>query len=344
MNAKLGAEQPPAQQEQGRASAATNVSSWARAGFWARIALGVVGLGVVVWMVASVGPRKVVDSVGPALPWVPLIALLELGRMLAETLAARIALGSKASLVPLGPLLRANVIGQSIANVAPAPRVVNETIKASLLAPYAGVPTVTSVGLTIQAATLTSVGLFSLPCGVAIYLRNSQPVWVWAAAIHALVLVGTGVLLRAMTVSKRFRDWVARRFPRWAPGAITMSVHANEAGLWAVGPTLALMGNRACQMGQLAVAAHAVGVDVDLLSALAAEGVNLVAAAVGVLVPGGFGTTDGAFTLAADLLRATVLQATAMALLLRVAQILWLAAGSLILFSVRAAPKVEDPS
>lgn len=309
--------------------------SWMRAGFWARIALGVVGLGVVVWMIVSVGPDKVVASVGPALPWVPLICLLEMGRMAAETLAARIAFGSRASLVPLAALFRANVIGQSIANVAPAPRVVNETIKASLLAPHAGVPTVTSVGLTIQAATLTSVGLFSLPCGLAIYLRNNQPIWVWAALIHAFVLVGTGIALRAMTVSRRFSSWLAKRFPRWAPGASMFSDHASETGLWAAGPTLALMGNRACQMGQIAVAAHAVGVDVDVLSALAAEGVNLIAAAVGVMVPGGFGTTDGAFTLAADLLRATALQATSMALLLRCAQIVWLAVGSAILFSIK---------
>lgn len=309
--------------------------TWARAGFWTRIALGVAGLGVVVWMVVSVGPSKVVESVGPALPWVPLICLLEMGRMVAETIAAKIAFGSKADLVPLGALFRANVVGQSIANVAPAPRVVSETIKATLLAPHAGVPTVTSVGLTIQAATLTSVGLFSLPCGLAIYLRNNQPIWVWAALIHAVVVGGAGIALRAMTVSRRFSGWLAKRFPRLAPGASMFSEHASETGLWAIAPTVALMGNRTCQMGQIAVAAHAVGVDVDVLSALAASGVYLIAAAVGVLVPGGLGTTDGAFTLAADLLRATAVQATSIALLLRCAQIVWLAIGSGVLFSIR---------
>jgi uncharacterized membrane protein YbhN (UPF0104 family) len=61
---------------------------------------------------------------------------------------------------------------------------------------------------------------------------------------------------------------------------------------------------------------------------MAAEGVHLLASAVGVLVPGGLGTTDGAFTLAADLLATTGARATSLALLMRCVQILWVPIGS----------------
>jgi uncharacterized membrane protein YbhN (UPF0104 family) len=47
-----------------------------------------------------------------------------------------------------------------------------------------------------------------------------------------------------------------------------------------------------------------------------------------VLVPGGLGTTDGAFTLAADLLATTGARATSLALLMRCVQILWVPIGS----------------
>ncbi|MGH7280788.1 MAG: lysylphosphatidylglycerol synthase domain-containing protein, partial [Polyangiaceae bacterium] len=101
-------------------------------------------------------------------------------------------------------------------------------------------------------------------------------------------------------------------------------------GLWARGPTSALMLGRLVQVVQLGVAARAVGIDVGVLGAFATQCVNLIAAAVGVLVPGGFGTTDGAFTLAANLLSTTVARATSMALLLRCMQFAWVPIGSVL--------------
>lgn len=65
-----------------------------------------------------------------------------------------------------------------------------------------------------------------------------------------------------------------------------------------------------------------------VLGALATEGVNLIATAVGVFIPGGLGTTDGAFTLAAGLLATTVARTTALALLMRCMQIVWVPIGS----------------
>jgi uncharacterized membrane protein YbhN (UPF0104 family) len=95
------------------------------------------------------------------------------------------------------------------------------------------------------------------------------------------------------------------------------------------------------QLLQYAVAARAIGIDAGLLRALAAEGVNLVASAVGVLVPGGLGTTDGAFTLAADILGTTAARATSLALLIRCMQLVWLLIGSVVVF---VAPSARGPN
>jgi len=89
---------------------------------------------------------------------------------------------------------------------------------------------------------------------------------------------------------------------------------------------------RCVQVVELGVAARAVGIDAGVLRAMAAEGINLLAATVGVLVPGGLGTTDGAFTLAADLFSTDTARATSVALLMRITQLIWLGVGSIVLF------------
>ncbi len=295
-----------------------------------RIALAVAGIVVVVAIVRHVGVDAIVETLRPALKWLPVLCALELVRMACETLASRLAYGSLASRIPRATLFRAHVIGQSLASLAPAPRVVNETIKVGLLAPYVGAAAATSVGFINQAATLIAVGLFSIPCGVAILALGGASVWFWAAALHAAVLVTSGLALQAATRADAPGRWLAKKFPSLAARADAFRAHASETGLWAAGPTSALMLGRCVQVVQYGVAARAVGIDVGVLGAMSVEGVNLIASAVGVLVPGGLGTTDGAFTLAADLLGTTVARATSMALLMRCMQIVWVPIGSVV--------------
>jgi hypothetical protein len=309
---------------------------------WLRAGLGVGGLVAVGALIHHLGGRAVWASLGPALRWLPVVAAIELGRISSETLATRIALGNAASRVPLGALFRATLVGYSIGSLAPAPRVVNEAIKVSVLGPRIGMPEATSVGLTMQAATLISVGVFSIPCGLAMYALGQASLWFWAASVHALVLVASGVGLRAATRARGPGRWLARRFPRLGRGADAFADHAQGAGLFALGPSAALMGNRTSQVLQIGVAAHAVGIDVDVVRALAAEGVNLIANAVGVFVPGSLGATDGAFALAADMLGTTAARAAALALLLRCSQVVWLAIGSLTILVSRRSDS-ESP-
>ncbi|MFO0612150.1 MAG: lysylphosphatidylglycerol synthase transmembrane domain-containing protein [Polyangiaceae bacterium] len=314
-------------------------------GRWVRLGFGVAGLIGLGALVASVGPRVILDTLEPALAWVPLIGALELGRIGSETLATWIALGEERSKIPRIALFRATLVGHAIANLAPAPRVVNETIKGTVVAPHVGVAAATSAGITMQAATLSCVGLFSIPCGIAIHLLGGASVWFWASMIHATSMIATGVAIRAVARAKGLGRWLAKRFPRLGSTPTDVSEHNARSSVWGFGPTLALFGNRTTQVIQLAIAAHAVGIDTNFARALAAQGVNLVAAAVGVMVPGGFGTTDTAFTLAAELLGTTVVKATAMALLMRCIQFIWLFIGSVFMMIERrrrAAPPTEE--
>jgi len=319
---------PPRHSSPNRLPLARGAAGGSAVATWFRVALGVAGLGLLIALVRHVGPDAILATLRPALRWLPVLCALELVRMACETLASYLAFGSLAARIPRATLFRAHVIGMSLGSLAPAPRVVNETIKVGLLAPFVGVPAATSVGFINQAATLVAVGLFSIPCGAAILALGGAPVWLWASLGHAVVLVAAGLGLQAVTRADAPGRWLAGRFPSLAARAEAFREHASETGLWAAGPTSALMLGRCFQVVQLGLAARAVGIDAGFLRAMAAEGVHLLASAVGVLVPGGFGTTDGAFTLAADLLATTAARATSLALLMRCVQILWVPIGS----------------
>lgn len=293
-----------------------------------RLALGIVGLVATTWIVRRVGVEIVLGTLREALPWLPALAAIELARIGCSALASYFAFGALAPRIPRGTLLRAHVIGHGLATVAPAPTVVNESVKATFFAPYTGAPAAAAVGFINQSATLISVGLLSIPCGVAIYLVEGASLWFLAAAVHAVVLVGAGLGLGIVTRARRLGALLVGRFPKLEERAAAFREHADTVDLAASKPTTALFVGRCLQMAQYALAARAVGIDMTILRALSAQGVSLVANAVGALVPGGFGTTEGAFTLAADLLGTTAARATALALLMRSTQLVWLAIAS----------------
>ncbi|WP_437662336.1 lysylphosphatidylglycerol synthase transmembrane domain-containing protein [Sorangium sp. So ce1182] len=335
----------PLPQRQRTPPAGSRGEASSRAASWFRIALAVGGLVALVAIVRRVGADEILAALRPAVRWLPILCALELVRIACETLGSYLAFGSLAARIPRATLFRAHVIGMSLGSLAPAPRVVNETIKIGLLAPFVGAPAATSVGFINQAATLIAVGLFSIPCGLAILALGGASVWVWASVAHAAVLVATGLALQAVTRADAMGRWLARTSPRLATRAEAFRAHAIETGLWAAGPTSALMLGRCFQVVQHGIAARAVGIDAGVLGAMAAEGVHLLASAVGVLVPGGLGTTDGAFTLAAGMLDTTVARATSLALLMRCMQIVWVPIGSLVaLLGPRAGAAAEPRS
>jgi len=303
-------------------------SERSRASTYFRLVLAVLGCGLLAYIVESVGARALYDTLRPAVAWLPLLCAVEAVRIAFEALASRFAFGSLAPKIPTSTLYRAHVIGQSLGALAPAPRVVNETIKVGLLAPFVGATAATAVGVVNQAATLIAGGLFSIPCGIAMVLLGGDRIWLWGAGIHAVWLVSTGLGLRAISRSDKIANWLARKLPRFSDRILAFRNHGDEVGFFAAGPALSMMCGRACQALQYGIAAHAVGIHVGFLGALAAEGVNLIATAIGVFIPGGVGTTDGAFTLAAGLLSTTVMRTTALALLMRGLQIVWLPIGS----------------
>jgi hypothetical protein len=327
-------------------SAPQGAPNAAKSRAWPRLLLGIGGLVLLAGIVRHVGVDVVVSTLGPALPWLPVIAFIELVRIGCMTVGSYLAFGALASRIPRWTLFRAHVLGHTLSSVVPAPTVWNETIKATLITPFTGSGPAAAVGVTNQAAVWMSNGLLSIFCGLAILaLEGWGSVWFYACVVHTVVLLASGVALQMVMRADAPGRWLARRVPSLATRAGEFRQHARGIRLGARGPTEMLFIGRCLQMLQYFVAARAIGIDVGLLRVAAAEGVHLVAMAVGVLVPGGLGTTEGAFTLANDLLGTTAARATALALLMRCMQIVWVLLGSIVALFTRgdARPEASDP-
>jgi hypothetical protein len=162
-----------------------------------------------------------------------------------------------------------------------------------------------------------------------------------AILIHSGVLFASGVGMRVIQTSDRIERFVQRRFPKWIEPLARFHAASRGVSLVSPGPVLTMMTGRGLQTLQLL--AHAVGLDVDPVVALAVQGTNLVAAAVGVLVPGQIGSSEGVFMLAADALGTTEARATSVALLAHASSITWAAAGLLLLFTWRARTAPAAP-
>jgi hypothetical protein len=310
---------------------------------WLRLLLGVGGLVLLGIIVRHVGLDVVIATLRPALPWLPVLAFIELVRIGCMTMGSYLAFGSLAPRIPKWTLFRAHVLGHSLGSVAPAPTVFNETIKATLIAPYTGSGPAAAVGVTNQAAVWMSNGLISIPCGLAILaLLGAGSVWVYVCIAHTVVLLVCGIALQMAMRADAPGRWLARRVPSLATRAAEFRDHARGIRLGARGPTEMLFVGRCLQVLQYFIAARAVGIDVGFLRVLAAEGVHLVAIAVGVLVPGGLGTTEGVFTLATDVLATTAARATTLALLMRCLQIVWVLLGSIVAIVTRGDTRPPD--
>ncbi len=300
---------------------------WLRAAL--RPAFAVVGLGMLVLLVRDAGARELLRVLSRAAPWLPLVIALELARLSLDAVATWVAYGNRARDVPFRSLLRAQLISTVVSTLAPAGRVAGEATKAALVSPYTGGATAMAAAATSQAAALVSTGLISIPCAVAAYLMTGPSWLTLALGVHMVVLVLAGASMRAGMRARGLGAWLKRRFHRIAPHTETFQESARSSGLLPVRPILATLLGRLLQVVQYGVLAVAVGIDVTVVGALVAQGLNLVALAVGALVPGQFGVSDGAFALSARAFGTTAAKAMSIALIAHAMQVLFVLVGAL---------------
>lgn len=309
----------------------------------ARALLLASGAGVVALLVRRAGPLELWAAVRPTLPWMPLLLGLDALRVAADAAATFFAYGDAARTVPRGPLIRAQLIANAVTMIAPAGRTAAEATKAALLSSWVGWPRATATATLLQALTLVGGALITVPCVVASALLTGGSAWTFAIAAQGAGVLVMGLVLRAATRSERVGSFLSARGRAIGAGAAEFRQASREPPMVPALPLACVTFGRACQVAQYYVLALAMGADITVPRALLAQGVSMVALALGVLVPGQVGASDGAFALSRGSLGMTAAQALAVPLLVHVLQAVGIAVGAVTPWLWRARRNDQAP-
>lgn len=271
-----------------------------RHGKWLLLAIGVVA---VTLLVRETGPAKVWAVLLGAGAHLPLIVLLEAAWISMDTLAVRALLGPHGKDAPAKVYLRSGMVALSIMVLLPAGRAGGEVARAALLGPYVGSARAGAAAARINGVTLLANALISIPCFVAIAMVVGAGDELALAVLGNAVVtgfLGLGILIvtrRAKVggfLGKRFRSMV-----HWGPAFDEALREMPAIPYRAI--ALCFFG-RMIQAFQYGIILHAVGGALTPTSGLVAQGIHLVGAALGDMVPNQVGFNEGAYRLFAEAL------------------------------------------
>jgi hypothetical protein len=296
---------------------------WARLKTVGRALLFVVGVGAVVGLILDAGADEVWSTLVRAGVWLPLVMLCEIGFAAMDVVSLRLMYGERGRSVPATVWLHSGMMAYGIMVLLPAGRAGGEVMRAASMAPYIGGPRAAAGATVLQGVTLWGNTLISIPCYVAVALA-SGPTELLALLVagNGLVTGVVGSLLLFGARMSKLGGWLGRRIKALAGHGARFDESLREMPSMPVLPIGAAFLGRAFQSVQYGIILVAVGGALTVQSGLVAQGIHLVGAGFGDMVPNQVGITEGAYRLfAANLgLQDAVAQAIAIALVHRVCQ------------------------
>lgn len=282
----------------------------------ARSVLLVCGIALVAWLVSSVGYRRVGSALYDAGPWLPVVVFMELGIVVTDVIATRCLLGGAARSVRTTTWVRATALAYAAGIVLPAGRAAAEAARATALAADVGLAHAASACSRVQTAALFGTALVSLAAGAA--TGSSSTTLALLLAGNAVLCAGLAVAVLSIARWKRLTRWLRAR---WGTRDERPAVAVDRIAV-AKASLVCTLG-RALQAVQYGVALGAVGGAATTRAALVAQGIHLVGATVGDVVPNQVGATEGAFDMFAAVLgfAREPARALSIALVVRAAQL-----------------------
>jgi uncharacterized membrane protein YbhN (UPF0104 family) len=284
-------EDPPAKDPPKR-----GLVAWLRRwGKWLLLLVGVVAVGA---LVRESGPERVGEVIVASMAHLPLIVLLEAAWISMDTFAVRALLGQHGKDAPWRLYLRSGIVAYSIMVLLPAGRAGGEVAR-----PHVGSARAGAAAARINGVTLAANALISIPCFLAVAAvvgptdKLSLAV-LGNAAVTGFLGLGILVVTRRSKVggllAKRFRSMV-----HWGP-AFDEALREMPAVPYRA--ILLCFFGRFLQMLQYAVILHSVGGKLTFTSGLVTQGIHLVGAALGDMVPNQVGFNETAYRLFAEAL------------------------------------------
>ena len=303
---------------------------WAWLKTLARVLLFVFGVSAVVYVVNDAGPEHVWNTLVAAGVFVPVIIALEALFMSMDVLSLRALIGEPAKNVPALVWLRSGLTAYAIMILLPGGRAAGEVARAAQLGPHLGGSAKAAAYATrLQAVTLLGNTTISIPCAIACFVAagasEALPWFVLGNGISTNILGGV-VVLAARKSS--LGAWIGKRFPSFGEHGTSFDEALRHRTPWAPPILFSFLG-RAIQAVQYGILLLAVGGSLTFVSALVSQGIHLVGAGLGDMIPNQVGITEGAYRVFAPALglAADPARAIGIALLARFCQFVLAAVG-----------------
>ena len=274
-----------------------------------RVVCLVVGVAIGLGFTRAAGFGRVVEVVRGASAWMPALIALEVAVIALDALAARASLRGTSSLpatassiaypgrAPAVAWIRATALANACAVFLPAGRAAGEAARASTLGAFFGLSRTVAAFARFQACSLlaTATASFMLAALIGTLVSGAgalAPLLLGNGAVCAALGGGIYLLVR----SERLSAWVRRVLARLVPAA-TATVTTRRALLCG---TVWSVAGRALQTFQLGLAVLATGGSLTLRSAVTSQGIHLVGASGGDLLPNQVGAMEAAYRYFAD--------------------------------------------
>ncbi len=289
-----------------------------------RTALLLLGLSLLAYSIHRTGPLIILNTAKSALPFLPLIMLLNLGFYGFEAIGHRQMLGAHSrQVVPASAILRAMLSAFVTSLLFPLGRAGAEVVRTSILAPYVGTPRASAASAAFQIPAMYGLGILGVAIlGAAYFTLGAFNPLTLAVLVHCLVSLGFATLMLVMTRNVAVGSTLLRRFPRLAESAKTFDQAIKSPSEdYVVGTGYCVLA-RLSEVSQYAVVLLALSVPLSPVKALLANGIHVVGSTAGEFIPGQIGTVESSYLYFASALGLAELPARAVsiALLVRVAQ------------------------
>jgi hypothetical protein len=219
-----------------------------------------------------------------------------------DVVALRSFLGERGASVPLFVWVRTAMVAYGVMILLPAGRAGGEVARAAGLAPYVGASHAAALATRLQAATLIGNTLISLPAWIAVGLAvNFGIPLAWMVLANGVVTGVVGVVIIVASKRSSIGGWLGKHVRALSAHGEDFDEALRDEVSW-TRPIMATFLGRMFQAVQYGVILLAVGGVLTPISALVAQGIHLVGAGLGDMVPNQVGITEGAYRLFAPAL------------------------------------------
>lgn len=230
-------------------------------------------------------------------PYLPLILLLDLSWVAFEGASVLVLYGAPARKIPPRAWLTATLVHYTTMTVLPVGRTGAEVARASMMSPWVGGARGAASAAIMQTLTLTANTIISMVCLMAVIAHSgmSQLAWLLLGNGVATLVLGGGLYLVMSRV--RVGGFLGRRFEKLAQFGPELDEHFRASRPRHPLSLLLTCSARTLQTLQYGIILLAVSGSFSAMGTLIAQGIHLVGAGLGDMVPNQVGVTEGAYRL-----------------------------------------------